>query len=62
MKAYLSVVGLVYKSNRWRFLGIIGLSVLVGLIEGLLIQVNIIVLTSIQNIMEGGTDVYKRQF
>lgn len=58
MRTYLSVVGLVYKSNRWRFLGIIGLSVLVGLIEGLLTQVNIIVLTSIQNIMEGGTNYW----
>lgn len=58
MRTYLSVVRLVYKSNHWRFLGIIGLSVLVGLIEGLLTQVNIIVLTSIQNIMEGGTNYW----
>ena len=56
MKNYLSVVQLVYRSNRGRFLGVIGLSVLVGLIEGLLTQVNIIVLTSIQNIMAGGGD------
>ncbi len=56
MKKYLSVVQLVYRSNRGRFLGVIGLSVLVGLIEGLLTQVNIIVLTSIQNIMAGGGD------
>ena len=58
MRTYLSVVRLVYKSNHWRFLGIIGLSVLVGLIEGLLTRVNIIVLTSIQNIMEGGTNYW----
>ena len=59
MKTYISVVRLVYKSNRLRFLGIIGLSVLVGLIEGLLIQVNIILLTSIQDIMGGGTQYWK---
>lgn len=59
MKTYLSVIKLVYKSNRRLFFKIVSLSLLVGLVEGLLIQINIVFLTAIQIVLAGDTNYWK---
>ncbi|KOF57059.1 hypothetical protein AGR56_10910 [Clostridium sp. DMHC 10] len=56
MKAYFRAVYLIAKSAKKQFYTILILSILVGMLEGLQVKFNVLILTALQNIIGGGNN------
>lgn len=56
MKTYFRAVYLIAKSAKKQFYAILILSILVGMLEGLQVKFNILILTALQNIIGGGNN------